>query len=490
MPDSLDKTIYQKITSNMVYSLKGSIVISGCLFLANLILSRLFPPLELSLVFIVISITGIFMTISEMGVPQALTINLSERISKGPSSMGRSEINSMIVSSYTLGAMIGIVLTVVLFLSSNFISFKVSNIDITSALKMSSIWILASILLKVSQGVFNGFQKMKYSFFLNSIVEPLKFWVVILALIFGFSWKGVIWGWTLAYILAFLACTFLLFIFLNKEKIPLTFKPKQCKGEMLQKGLLLFSPALGSFLVPYILNLVLAKHEVSEVSYFALSFSLTSVYFVIFNAFSLAFLPAATQLMVQKDKERLTNIVIVGVKYIGLGGFGILLIFYFFSGFILRNLYGSQYLKAQQVLILLAFGVFFDIFKTISDPLLMGTGRGGVVTVVEWIKVGMILILSSFAIERFGLRGAGIALFVSFLTASFLKLFFIQRFLNIRLLRPLAGIGCLLSGLIVYHFVRIPFFILIIWMGTIIYYFKLWVWGEVKLIWSLVRLSF
>ena len=490
MHESLDKTIYRKITSNTVYSLKGSIVTNGSLFIMNLILSRLFPPLDLSLIFIVISITGIFMAISEMGIPQAVTINLSERISKSPSSGGGSDINSIIISSYMLGAMIGIILMLFLFLSSNFISSKVSSINIASALKMSSIWILASILLKISQGVFNGFQKMKYSFFLNCIAEPLKFWVVILALVFGFSWKEVIWGWTLAYIVAFLACVFLLFIFLNKEKIPLVFNTTQCKGEMLQKGLLLFSPILGSFLVPYILNLILAKHEVSEVSYFALSFSLTSVYFVIFNAFSLAFLPAATQLMVEKDKERLTNIVIVGIKYIGLGGFGILLMFYFFSGFILSNLYGSQYMKAQQVLILLAFSVFFDIFKTICDPLLMATGRGGVVTVVEWIKVGIILMFSSFAIDRFGLRGAGIALFVSFLTASSLKLFFIQRSLNIRLLRPLVGIGCLLSGLILYHFVSIPFLILIIWTGTIIYYFKLWVWSEVKLIWSLVRLSF
>lgn len=490
MPESLDKTTYRKITSNTLYSLQGSIVISGCLFMTNLILSRLFPPSELSLVFIVISIAGIFMATSEMGIPQAVTIKLSERISKGRSSGGGSDINSIIISSYTLGGIIGVILMLFLFLNSNFISSKISNVNIASALKVSSIWILASIVLKISQGVFNGFQKMKYSFFLNSIAEPLKFWVVILALIFGFSWKQVIWGWTLAYIVAFLACVLLVFIFLNGEKIPLVFRTKQCKREMLHDGLFLFSPVVGSFLVPYILNLILAKHEVSEVSYFALSFSLTSIYFVIFNAFSLAFLPAATQLMVQKDRERLSNIVIVGIKYIGLGGFGILLVFYFFSGSILKNLYGSQYLKAQYVLILLAFSVFFDIFKTISDPLLMGIGRGGIVTVVEWIKVGMIVILSSFAIDRFGLVGAGMVLFVSFLTASSLKLFFIQRALDIRLLRPLIGIGCLLSGLMVYHFVRIPFFILIIWMGAIIYYFKLWVWGEVKLIWSFVRLSF
>jgi len=487
---SIDQSVYRKITSNTLYSLKGSIVTSGCLFIINLILSRLFPPLDLSLIFIVISITGIFMVASEMGIPQAITINLSERISKGASSRGVLEINSIIISSYTLGALIGVILMLLLFFNSNLISSKVSNVDIACALKISSIWILTSILLKISLGVFNGFQKMKYSFFLNTFVEPLKLLVVALALIFSFSWQNVIRGWALTYVVGCLASLLLLVIFLHKEKVPLNFKDKQCKGKILRDGVFLFSPILGSFLIPYILNLVLAKYEVSEVSYFVLSFSLTSVYFVIFNAFSLAFLPIATQLKVQKDEEHLRNIVVVGVKYIGLVGFGILLIFYFFSGLLLGNLFGAQYIKAQQVLKILAFGVFFDVFKTIYDPLLMGTGRGGIVTIVEWVKLGIIIVVGSLTIERFSLLGAGITLFVSFLVASSLKLYFVVKYLNIDLLKPMIGIGCLLAGLTVYHFIHFPFVFFVIFIGIIIYFFKILAWGEIKLILSLIRLTY
>jgi O-antigen/teichoic acid export membrane protein len=441
-------------------------------------------------VFIVISVTGTFMAITELGIPQAVTVRLSERISRGVPYRGSGDVSSIILSSYTVGIMIAFAFMLGLFLISKFISFSVFNIDIASALKLSSFWILISTILKISQGVFNGFQKMEYSFLLNITLEPLKFLVVISALLFNFNWKGVIQGWTITYGLAFLFCLGLLFIFFQREKIALNLKAPRCKKEIVGQGLLLYSPTLGSFLIPYILNLILATHEVSEVSYFALCLSLTSIYFVMFSPFSLAFLPAATQLMIQKDKERLANIVIVSVKYIGLGGFGILLVLYFLSNLLLGIIYGPQYVKAQQLLKLLAFSVFFDIFRTISDPLLMGTKHGGVVTLVEWIKVGLMIAISALSIQRFGLLGAGAALFVSFLTASSLKLFFIQRYLNIELLKPLIGIGCLLGGLIVYHFIHIPFIFLVLFIWAIIYYFKLWVWSEVKLIWSLVRLSF
>ena len=486
---SLNEPIYRMITSNTLYSLKGSLITSGSLFAMNLILARTFTPLDIGLIFIVISITGIFMVIAELGIPQAVTIKLSERISREASYRGPGDVSSIIFSSYILGIIITILFVLGLFFISDFIPLIISNIDVQGALKISSLWILMSIVLKISQGVFNGFQKMKYSFFLNICVEPLKFLVVIFAFLFGLNWRGVIWGLTFSYLLAFLICIAFLFIFLTKEKIALDAKATQCKREIFIQGLLLCSPILGSFLIPYTLNLILARYGVGEVSYFALSLSLTSIYFVIFNAFSLAFLPAVTQLMVQKDKERLTNIVMVGVKYIGLGGFGILLVFYFFSDFLLGIIFGTQYIKAQQVLKLLAFSVFFDIFRTIYDPLLMGTRHGGVVTIIEWIKFGMVILLGSITIERFCLLGTGITLFFSFLTSSSLKIFFIQRYLSIELFKPMIGIGCLLGGLILYHFLKIPFITIILIWGVTVYYFKLWIWREVKYIWSLVRFT-
>jgi O-antigen/teichoic acid export membrane protein len=489
MSQSPNETIYKRITSNTLYSLKGSFVTSGSLFAMNLILARIFTPLDVSLIFIVISLTGIFMIVTEIGIPQAVTVRLSERISKGVSYRGRGDISSIILSSYTLGIIVAIIFTSGLFFISDFITSTLSNMDIASAVKISSLWILISSVLKISQGVFNGFQKMRYSFFLNAYVEPLKLLVAVFAFLWGLDWRGVIWGLTFSYVSAFFIYVTLLLIFFKREEVELNLHTPKIKREIFTHGLLLYSPVLGSFLIPYTLNLILARYGVGEVSYFALSVSLTTIYFVIFNAFSLAFLPAAAQLMVQKDKERLTNIIIVGVKYIGLGGFGILLVFYFFSEFMLGIIYGSEYIKAEQVLKLLAFGVFFDIFKTIFDPLLMGTRHGKARTVIEWIKFGIVSIFGFIAIERYGLLGTGIALFISFLIASSLKIFFIRMYLSIKLINPFIGIGCLVGGLIGHHFVHFPIIVLILFMGTIIYCFKLLVWGEVKLIWSLVRSS-
>ena len=487
MPPPHREPIYSNMTANALYLLKGSLVTSGSLFVMNLILARAFTPLDLSWIFIVMSVTGISMVIAEVGIPQAVTVKLSERISKGISYQGVGDISSVVISSFSSGMIMAIIFALGLFFISDLIPFSQGSNVIAGALKISSLWVLFSSFLKISQGVFNGFQKMKYSFFLNTLVEPLKFLLVIGALLFGLNWRELIWGWTFTYFLSFVFCAALLFLFFNKERIDLNFGAPQCKKEILIQGLLLHSPILGYFLIPYTLNLILARHGVGEVSYFALSLSLTSIYFVLFNAFSFAFLPAATQLMVQEDKERLANIVIVGTKYIGLGGFVILLIFYFFSDKILGVLYGSQYVRGEQVLKLLAFGVFFDIFKTIYDPLLMGTRHGGFVTIVEWIKFGMVLLFGSIAIERFGLLGTGLTFFVSFLAATSLKIFFIQRYLSIELFKPMIGMGCLVGGLLLYHFLKIPFIIIILIWAVAVYYFKLWVWREVKYIWSLIR---
>jgi O-antigen/teichoic acid export membrane protein len=489
MDASPQAPIYSRITSNALYSLKGNLMTSGSLFVMNLVLARTFSPLDLSLIFIVMSVTGISMALAELGIPQAITVKLSERISKGVLYQGVENIRSIIISSFSLGLTIAFLFALGLMTISGLFPFGQENNLVSGALKISSWWILFSSILKLSQGVFSGFQEMRYSFLLNITSEPFKLLAALVALFFGFYWKELIWGWTVVYLFSSLFCMILLILFLNKKRVGLMVRMPQCKKEILVQGLLLYSPVLGSFLIPYMMNLILAKHGVEDVSFFALTFSLTSVYFVIFNAFSLAFLPAATQLMVQKDRERLATIVVVGVKYIGLGGFVILLTFYFLSDTILNILYGAQYVKAGPLLQLLAFGVFFDIFKTIYDPLLMGTRHGGTVTLIEWIKFGMVLLFSPFAIERFGLLGTGIVLFVSFMVASCLKIFFIDRYLSIKLFKPMGGIGCLAGGLLLYHFSNIPFpVILVFWIFTV-FYFKLWIWREVKYMWSLVHIT-
>lgn len=490
MDSSPRDPIYNRLTSNALYSLKGSLVTSGTLFVINLVLARTFPPLDLGFIFVVMSITGIFMVIAEVGIPQAVTIKLSERISKGVSYQGVGNIRSIIISSFSLGLTIAILLTLGLVILSGLFPFGQENNFVSDALKISSLWILFSSILKLSQGVFSGFQEMRYAFLLNVTTEPFKLLAALIALFFGLYWTELIWGWTVVYLISSLFGIVLLIFFLNKKKIGLDIsRSPHCKKDILTQALLLYSPALGSFLIPYMMNLMLARHGVEDVSYFALAFSLTSIYFVIFNAFSLAFLPAATQLMVQEDKERLSTIVVVGMKYIGLGGFSILLTFYFLSDTILGILYGAQYMKAGPLLQLLALGVFFDIFKTIYDPLLMGTRHGGVMTLIEWIKFGMVFFISSFAIERFGLLGTGIVLFISFMVASCLKILFIDRYLSIKLFKPMGGIGCLASGLILYHFFRIPLLVIIAFWIFTIFYFKLWVWREAKYIWSLIHIT-
>ena len=147
--------IYSKITSNVLYSLKGSLVTSASLFVMNLILARALPPLDLSFIFIVMSVIGILAAIAELGIPQAATVKLSERISKGISFQGVGDISSIIFSSFSIGMIVAILFVLGLFFISDFIPFSQASKDIADALKISSLLIFFSSFVKISQGVFN-----------------------------------------------------------------------------------------------------------------------------------------------------------------------------------------------------------------------------------------------------------------------------------------------------------------------------------------------
>lgn len=482
------RILHDRAAKNTFYSLLGSLLTNGSLFLANLCLARAYSPADLGALFLVMSITGVFMVLAELGIPQAVTIRLSESVGQERSA-DRPErgVNSILGSSYAVGLTAGVILTVLLAALSPFFSPHLSRADLGSALVISSLWVSTSMLLKICHAVFNGFQRMEYSLLLAVLSEPGKLLVVLVALLFNASWSAVVWGWTGVYVGSMAVALAITLAFLRAKGYSPALEASSHQKKLLRQGLMLYSPVLGAFLLPYLLNIVVGRYEVQYVTYLTLCLSLTSVYFVVFSAISLTLLPVTAHLAARGESGRLVRITTTVLRCVGLSGFAILVLFHFFGAKLLKILFGLEFEGCEEFLRILTAAVFFDMFKTVLDPLLMGTGHGGLVTLLEWIKVGVILMVGCFTIERYGLTGLSWTLLAVFTGIAAAKVILARVVVGLKALRPMAGIGLLAGALGVFHGGSIHPLIFILLTGTIILSSRLWTVDETRLILSTIR---
>ncbi|HEB41589.1 MAG TPA: hypothetical protein ENI08_01045 [Candidatus Dependentiae bacterium] len=253
-------------------------------------------------------------------------------------------------------------------------------------------------------------------------------------------------------------------------------------------SMFLVLPFLGMHLTPYLLKILMGwLCDTEKVAFFTISMSLSSLSILFLMPISNSILPVVSETHTQGNWQRMKMLSEISLKYLLFLSFGALFLLSFYGDKIITLIYGSKYLVANNALIIMAFAVFFESSKTITNPLLTGTKHASTITRIELLKFILIGSLGIGLIYTNGIIGAAIALLISYIFSTILKIQQVQKKLNINLARITLEFVPLVFALALFVFFNLPAWLFILLALTVILYFKMLSLREIRLILSLYR---
>jgi O-antigen/teichoic acid export membrane protein len=322
-----------------------------------------------------------------------------------------ADIRSIFMSGLLFEIALGIALSLLGFLLSDFLAVEVFNRPtITPLIQIAAFTILTSALVSTATAAFTGIEKMH----LNSIMQVsqsiIKTSLIITLVLLGLGTYGAITGFTVATLLAGLIGILLMFTIY--KRLP---KPNGSKLEignnmkiMLKYGLpLSLGTILGGFLVQYynfilyiyvsdnalIGNLAIAQNFVVLITFFAVP--VTTMLF-----------PAFSKLDHQKDQETLKNFFQTSVKYASLLVVPVAAMIMALAQPAISTLFGNKYAEAPLFLALLAITYLYTILGNLSiGNLINGQGQTTFNLIITIITAAIGFPLGFVLISNYGVLG-------------------------------------------------------------------------------------
>ena len=458
---------YKRLTANTAYLMTGSVFANLTMFVSGVLMARFFSPAEYGVITLIISINAFFILIPDIGIPIAVTKFIPENITEP------KQLSAIISSSLKLVGILSIIAITILFLSSGWLTRTFFDQDVKRLLQISAIWIGCYLLFKVTCGAYNGFQCMGFSLINILLFEGLRFTALIAVICLGGGIYSIIIGWTVAKITAVLCVLIIFLYFLTKKNIKLQWNTG-CELRIIKYGIYLAIPFLGIYLIPYLLNILIGWLLTTEsVAFMAISLSLSSLSFLFLLPISKAMFPAISQAFANDNMQQISSLAEFSFKYVWLLSFSILFLLTFFADRIITLIYGTKYLAASTPLIVMAFAVFFESSKAITNPMLNGTKYAKTVAIIETLKFILILILGITLIYFKGITGAAIALLIAYLVSTILKMYQVKKALDINLIETAMEFIPLVIAIIIFLMLKLPAWLFAILAIAYIVYRKL-----------------
>jgi O-antigen/teichoic acid export membrane protein len=331
-----------------------------------------------------------------------------------------AEIRGIFMSGLLFEVAVGVALSLIGFLLSDFLATTVFNRpEITPLLQIASLSILTNALVITATAAFTGVERMH----LNSIMlvsqSIIKTALIITLVLLGLGTYGAITGFTASSLLAGLIGILLMLTIYKKlpKPNPNKLKIRSNIRKMLKYGVpLSIGVILTGFLLQYynfvlyifvsdnalIGNLAIAQNFVILITFFA-----TPVTTMLFPAFS--------KIDHQKDPETLKNVFQTSVKYASLLVVPVAAMFMALAEPAISTLFGNTYTEAPLYLALLAITYLYTILGQLSiNGLINGQGQTTFTLIIAVITAAVGFPLGFILISNYGVLG----LIVTSLTAT------------------------------------------------------------------------
>jgi len=429
MSQADSSALYRRIAGNTMYLFLAQGLGGVGLFLSYVVASRLLTKDEdtsqYDTFIVALSVGVFFLSLCELGLTEGTTRLVALLMGRGlkrqvPAVAGRA-LGILLVSSSIVAA--------ATFVGADPIADLIGSPETAPYIALAALWIVPMALVRVPTSLFEGCQKMKYSFLAAIVREPLKV-VVLLALApLGLTVALAVWGWFIWSVITVLLTLGLMAVFLRREGLGLLGGGRWEGRGLLASSRYLYLPHLSVCLLPVLLRLLVNRFSpTGGVGAFHNAMSLAALTMMVFLPITQALLPTFAH--AHARKQSLEALAHAATRIVGLVAFLGLMFYSFFSDRLLA-IFGAAYQEAGLFLAMAVVGIFFDSFKTITNPLLKGAMQARAVTWIEVVRLVVTLATGIPLTIRFGPLGMVEGFVLGCLVTTVLQFFYVRKLLGI-----------------------------------------------------------
>jgi len=431
MTQADNATLYRKIAGNTMYLFLAQGLGGVGLFLSYVVASQFLTKgndtSQYDTFIVTMSVGVFFLSVCELGLTEGTTRLVASLMGRG------LEQQVPAVAWRALGILLvsGGVATAAVFLGAGRIAGLIGSPEAAPYIALAALWIVPMALVRVPTSLFEGCQQMKYSFLAAVVREPIKV-VVLLALApLGLTVALAVWGWFIWSVITVLLTLGLMILFLRKHGLGLRVRGRWEGRGLLASSRYLYLPHLSACLLPVLLRLLVNRFSpTGGVGAFHNAMSLATLTMMLFLPISQALLPAFAH--AHARRQSLDALGHAATRFVGLVAFLGLLFYSLYSAPLLA-IFGAAYQEVGLFLAMAVVGIFFDSFKTITNPLLKGAMQARAVTWIEVVRLVVTLATGIPLTLRFGPLG---------MVEGFVLGCFVTTVLQFFCVRHLLGVHC------------------------------------------------
>jgi len=379
---------------------------------------------------LVIAIIHGVLLVSASGVARSVTI----RISRARAERGREAVENIarsigggLVLTLVFGALLvvlGLVLPEAALAAAR--AWWPGQADLVRVyvrpLQTGALWLPGGCLIIVMVAVFDGFQRMRWSLAAGAgTFQMLRLAAAVLViLVFVWPWPMMALAWAVAYTLAAGLVAVQLALFLRRRRQPVRWRALPLRA-MAGDAWLMFLPTTAPLLVMHTGVLVAwagsgGDDEASAA--FWVTWAMAIAMSELSRPVGRLLLPAVPNLRRAPDRHEMARV--LRLAFWGVSG----MTFVFFVGLTAAKGWLLAYLHQENhriVLTVFMTAGFFEVYRTVFNPVLLATGRKKAIATLEWLGLGAIVVIGGLAMAAFGLVGLAVVFLMVYLISAALR---------------------------------------------------------------------
>lgn len=414
----------RKTMTSTTFVVSSVIVASFLSYLVRIILARNLSLEEYGLFYAVFALVSFLLFFRGMGTGNALVKYLSEFKSQGRFDY----IKTSIFSVFTLQLFFSFILSVVIYLLSDFLAQNYFKNPMASVLlKLFALYILFSAVFKLLRSIFQGLQRFR----IFSYMEPIRLVLVVISLFFLLHFGLGVLSPLLAFILSW-ALTSLIFLpVVLKSFNFFKYKTRNFLGisrKMLLFGLPLIFVGIGDKVISRSDTLILTYFSgLEQVGIYNVILPTSMMFLFLGGSISSIIFPVTSGMWASKLKHELSKILNLAYKYSLIIILPLLLTAAVYSEFLISFLFGPDYVPGALAFRILLCGVLFYTLALMNNSVLYGIGKPRITLNILIFATIFNIVFNIILIPILGIVGAALSTSSSYLLIFLANSFYLNR---------------------------------------------------------------
>ncbi len=419
MSEVVDSSL-RKITKGAAVFFAGSVVALVTSFFGKVIVARYLNPSEFGVLSLSLVVFFIFCTISMFGIPDAMTRQASYYLGKGEI----EKTKAIVKLSAILLVFFSILASLIMFTVSDYLAKVFAVPDLSWTLKVFSVAVPFLALRNFIISTFRVKERVDIKAIFGDIIPNVtRVLMIITVVLLSLSFFCVIAAYTLSVIIAGTAA--LVYAFKNSDLLDLKVKInlKYIKILLIFSLPLLLQGILG-FILTWTDTLMVGYFmKASDVGLYSSAQPVANLMCTVLASVDFLYFPIVSKLYAEGKLNEAGRTYAVITKWLTAVVMPAFLVMVLFPKAVLWILYGDKYIKAYEVLRILALGFFFHVALGPNGITLLAFGEIKEVTIASLGSAITNVVLNFLLIPHLGIEGAAIASAVSYILANLIVSF-------------------------------------------------------------------